>query len=151
MVKLQASRNRSAQKRLAFAAVYGALLLAITSQTMSGADWRCNVQPVESCFNHHGRLSSQNGITLTIWLIGTSRIVNVDKTEVPSFLDKYLDLTLPNHSYVYGDFTVCPLAEDRPGHMRPVCVTDAQKLVVQNLADSRKTFRLLSTWPRDQR
>jgi hypothetical protein len=122
------------------------------SQGFAASSWQCKAHPVEPCFMHRGRLSSQNGIALTIWLVGTTRIVNVDETEIPSFLDRYLELTSPDHSYIYGDFNVCPLAPDKPGHMRPVCVMGAERLVVQSKSDlQRPPFRLLSTWPADQR
>jgi hypothetical protein len=38
-----------------------------------------------------------------------------------------------DHSYIYGDFDICPLAPDIPGSMRSVCISGAEKLVVQNL------------------
>lgn len=56
-------------------------------------------------------------------------------------------MTSPDHSYIYGDFDICPLEADRPGHMRRVCVVGAEKLVVKNLRNDRPAFRLLSTWP----
>jgi hypothetical protein len=94
-------------------------------------------------------LSSQNGIALTIWLIGTTRVVGLDNEidELPAQGRKYLDMTSPDHSYIYGDFDVCPVEPDKPGHMRRVCVAGAEKLVIQNLQGSRPAFRLLSTWP----
>jgi hypothetical protein len=70
------------------------------NQALASDSRQCIKPPLEPCFKHHGRLSSQNGGALTIWLTGTKRIVAVDETDVPSFLYKYLDLTLPNHSYI---------------------------------------------------
>jgi hypothetical protein len=109
-------------------------------------EWRCTVKPIEACFVHHGRLSTQMGVAFAIWLIGTTRIAAVHETEIPSFLDKYLEITSENHSYIYGNFTLCPLEPDRPGRMRDVCVSAAEKLVVQNTTEPRRQFRLLSTW-----
>jgi hypothetical protein len=126
-------------------------LSLLANQALATDSWQCKKTPLEPCLKHHGRLSSQNGTALMIWLTDTKRIVGVYETDVPTFLDKYLDLTLPNHSYIYGDFTVCPLAPDQPGHMRPVCVAGAERLVVQNEADRKRTFRLLSTWPANER
>jgi hypothetical protein len=123
----------------------------MSNQSLASDSWQCLKLPTEPCFKHHGRLSSQNGIALMIWLIGTKRIVGVQETNVPEMLYKYLDLTLPNHSYIYGDFTVCPLAQDKPGYMRPVCIAEAAKLIVQNEAEPRKVFRLLPTWPAGER
>jgi hypothetical protein len=118
------------------------------NQTLAAESWQCTVQPVEPCFAHHGRLSSQSGTSLAIWLIGTTRRVGVYETQVPSFVEKYLEITSTDHSYIYGDFKICPLAPDKPGHMRSVCVMGAEKLVVQNLRRSQAAFRLLNTWPK---
>jgi hypothetical protein len=84
--------------------------------------WRSSTPPVEACFTHRGRLSSQNGVARMMWLIGTTRIVKVenDDGEIPSVVEKYLEITSPNHSDIYGEFDICPLAPDKPGHMRPV-------------------------------
>jgi hypothetical protein len=122
-------------------------LSLFVNQALASESWHCNAQPSEPCFKHHGRLSSQNGIAQMIWVVGTKRILRVQDTDLPSVLNQYLELTSPNHSYIYGDFTLCPLAPDKPGHMRPVCVNGAEKLVVQNDADPKRVFRLLSTWP----
>jgi hypothetical protein len=129
------------------------LLPAMSAQSVGGSSWRCPTQPVESCFKHHGRLSSQNGIPLKIWLIGTTRVVGLenDFEELPVLVRKYLDMTSSDHSYIYGDFDICPLESDKPGHLRRVCVAGAEKLVVQNLRSTRPPFRLLSTWPADDR
>jgi hypothetical protein len=69
--------------------------------------------------------------------------------ELPASVRRYLDITSADHSHIYGDFNICPLEVDRPGHMRRVCVVGAEKLVVQNLRGSRPAFRLLSTWPKE--
>ena len=129
------------------------LWLAMSTKGAGAPPWQCRAQPVEPCFKHHGRLSSQNGIPLKIWLIGTTRVVGLenDFDELPSLIRKYLGMTSPDHSYIYGDFNICPLETDKPGHLRRVCVVGAEKLVVQNLQGSGPPFRLLSTWPADGR
>jgi hypothetical protein len=134
---------------LLFGVICLGLLPALSAQNVGGSSWRCRAQPVEPCFEHHGRLSSQNGIALKIWLIGTTRVVRVDNDvdDIPPLVGKYLEMASPDHSYIYGDFDICPLAPDQPGHVRPVCVTDARRLVVQNLRRSQPAFRLLPTWP----
>ena len=111
--------------------------------------WPCSTQPIEPCFKHHGRLSSQNGIALKIWLIGTKRVVGLDNDseQLPAPLPKYLEMTSPDHSYIYGDFEICPTEHDTPGHLRRACVRGAEKLVVQDVAGSRPPFRIRSTWP----
>jgi hypothetical protein len=70
-----------------------------------------------------------------------------DFDALPPEIQKYLSLTSENHSYIFGDFVICPLEPDRPGHMRRVCVTGAEKLVIQSLRRSARAFRLVSTWP----
>ena len=125
-----------------------ALCLSISSREVSAATSQSRTQPVEPCFKHHGRMQSRNGVALAIWLIGTTRIVAVDNdyTELPPLVQKYLEITSPNHSYIYGDFDICPLEVDIPGHMRRVRVAGGEKLVVQNLRTDRPPFRLLITW-----
>jgi len=130
-------------------AILVGLLLASNAPRTQAESWHCRARPVAPCFTHHGRLSSQNGTALKIWLVGTKRVVGLenDVDELPSVVKKYLDMTSIDHSYIYGDFEICPVEKDSPGHMRRVCVTGAQKLVVENLRGSRPPFRLLSTWP----
>jgi hypothetical protein len=127
------------------------LLLTTGAEGAGAAPWPCRSQPVESCFKHHGRLSSQNGIALKIWLIGTTRVVGLENEidELPVQIRKYLDMTSPELSYIYGDFDLCPVEPDKPGHLRRVCLAGAEKLVIRNAQGSRPPFRLLSTWPAD--
>jgi hypothetical protein len=128
------------------------LCFAIGSEPAEAA-WRCRARPVEACIKQHGRVSSQNGRALLIWLIGTTRVVDLenDVEELPALVRRYLDITSADHSYVYGDFEICPLEADRPGRMRSACVISAEKLVVLNLRRSRPAFRLLPTWPASDR
>ena len=44
--------------------------LTFTVQGVDGAPLECGLKPVEACFRHRGRLSSQNGVALMIWLPG---------------------------------------------------------------------------------
>jgi len=109
----------------------------------------CKRQPTDPCVATHGRLSTQNGMTQTIWLIGTTRRVNVTNNLtdfLPASALKYTELTSPDHSYIFGDFTICPIEPDSSGHMRDVCVTAATNLVVQRVDSSRPPFRIRSTW-----
>jgi hypothetical protein len=126
------------------------MLPAASEQSPSPTSWRCLAPPIEPCFTHRGRLSAQNGIAYMIWLVGTKRIVAVSDTEIPAMLGRYLDMTSPDHSDIYGDFEICPLEPDQPGHMRSACVTSAVKLAVQDRDRSRPGFRLPSTWPKTE-
>ena len=94
-------------------------------------------------------MSRQNGIPLAIWIVGTTRRLGVNNTDVPESLERYREMTSPDHAYIFGDFDICPLEPDTPGHLRHVCVAGAEKLVVQPHDRSRQAFRLLPTWPRD--
>lgn len=98
----------------------------------------------------HGRLSSQNGIGLKLWAIGTKRMFAIENgsENLPPVVRKYLEMTSPDHSYIFGDFEVCPVEPDRPGHIRAACLASGVNLVVQPLRDARLPFRLLSTWSR---
>ena len=127
-----------------------AVSLVLGSQVSDQEGWRCLAPPIEPCFTHHGRLSSQNGIPLKIWLIHTTRMVAVDSTKVPALVERHLEITSPDHSYVFGDFTICPLETDTPGRLRRVCVADARRLVVQDTQFARPPYRLLSTWRGDR-
>ena len=127
------------------------LCLVTGNAASQSASWQCRAQYVEACFKHHGRLSSQNGIALRIWLIGTTRMVALenDAQDLPPVVRKYLDMTSPDHSYIYGDYTICPVEPDVPGRLRRVCVTGGEKLVAQRVDGSSAAFRLESTWPAD--
>jgi hypothetical protein len=59
---------------------------------------------------------------------GTTRVVVLDNggDHLPDGIAKYLDMTSPRHSYIYGDFEICPREPDEPGHMRRVCVASAE-------------------------
>lgn len=92
-------------------------------------------------------------ITPTIWLIGTKRRVTVVDALPKALADleyPYMSLTGDDHSYIYGDFTLCPVEEERPGHMRSVRVTAAEKVVVQNVDGRRSPFKVMSTWPKKE-
>jgi hypothetical protein len=53
-----------------------------------------------------------------------------------------------DHSYIYGDFAICPLEVDKPGHMRRVSVAGAEKVVVQT---SSAYVRRLGSWSSGRR
>ena len=140
------------QTSISVGALLLALWLAMNPDRAEAAPWLCKSKPVEPCFKHHGRLSSQAGIALKLWLLGTTRMVGVDNDEgdLPADVRKYLELTSPDHSYIFGDFDICPLEPDTPGRLRHVCVVGAEKLVVHNVQGSAPPFPLLSTWPRSE-
>ena len=101
------------------------------------------------CFKHHGRLVSYSSgsPSLRIWLIGTKRVVGLEDSTIPSVIEPYLDATSPEYSFIYGDFQLCPVEPEKPGHMRRVRMVGAANLVVANAQGLQgPPFRLLSTW-----
>ena len=128
-----------------------AVLCAVDARASDASGWRCDRVPTEPCVKQRGRLSSQNGIRYRLWLVGTNRVLDVASTDVPAFLEPYLIITSDDHSNVFGDFEVCPLGPDVPGEVRPACIMGGERLVVQNLRRERPLFRLLSTWPKNER
>ena len=136
---------RSANRVARFTLMLAIAVVPVTAQQ----SWTCSAPPVEPCAKRHGRLSSQNGIALTLWVIGTRRVLALanDVDALPPEIQKYLEWTSEDHSYIFGDFLICPLEPDTPGQMRHVCVTGAEKLVVQPLRRPGPSFRIASTWP----
>lgn len=109
------------------------VLSAITTVPQAAEAAHCEGRPeiAGACFTVHGRLSHWNGNpTLRIWKIGTNRILGVrEGYPLPQSIRGCVgDGQLHN---VYGDFLVCPLAGERSGHMRPVCVETAKHLVLE--------------------
>jgi hypothetical protein len=94
---------------------------AMCAQDAADDAWHCPAKAVEPCFEHHGRLAVSNGSGLTIWMIGTTRRVRVENELATPSLKKYLSMTSDDESFIYGDFKVCPLERDKPGHMRSAC------------------------------
>ena len=109
----------------------------------------CPRPQVEPCATVHGRFSTQNGIAQVIWRIGTTRKLDVANDVdgiFPSSVLRYLEMTSQDHSYIFGDFTVCPIEREKAGYMQPVCLADARNLVVQNIMNLWPPFRVPSTW-----
>jgi len=67
------------------------LWIAMSNQSLGGGSGQAR-EADGSCFKHHGRLSSQNGTALMIWLIGTTRVVALENSELPPAVEKYLDM-----------------------------------------------------------
>ena len=106
------------------------LACAPASTTIVKYDWDGNPQVVGPCFKVHGRMSQYNGGTsFRIWKIGTHRMLGVANEVDPpkELLDKFRDFD----TEVYGDFLVCPLTTEQPGHMQMVCVQSVKNAVVR--------------------
>jgi hypothetical protein len=78
----------------------------------------------------HGMLGIANGggSGYRIWLVGTRRVVWLTDG-IPRSIES---LFTPAEEHVFGDFTLIPLAPDRPGHMRPMCFVAGENLVLQD-------------------
>lgn len=93
---------------------------------------RRNPAIVGDCFRIRGRVQVYNGaFNVRIWPVGSTRLLGVLPTEqeiVPDNLRRQLSFS----KRVYGDFQVCPFTAERPGHMRFVCVQEAEHLVIED-------------------
>jgi hypothetical protein len=80
-----------------------------------------------------GRLYAANGggSGFRIWIVGTRRIVWLSPRIDPAIPDAVRQAFKPFDEQVYGDFTLVPLAPDRPGVMREVCFVSGEHLVVR--------------------
>lgn len=88
----------------------------------------CKTDPdiIGACFTVHGRLSIWNGTpSLRIWRIGTKRILGVHNEILPEAVAHRMGWDVE----AYGDFTVCPFTEERPGEMQMVCIESAENVV----------------------
>jgi len=117
------------------------LILAALPPGETAQTPRCKGRPevTGSCFVVHGRMSSWNGNPVfRIWPVGTTRMLGVrDTYDLPPNIA--LCTPLEESNRLYADFEVCPLAPDRPGHMRPVCVESATTLVLEVLESDAST------------
>lgn len=128
-----------------------ATLLCLLMNVAGTASPQTGAKPEFPCFKGHGRLVSYSSgsPSLRIWLIGTKRVVGLEDSTIPSVIEPYLSATSPEYSFIYGDFELCPVEPDKPGHMRRVRMVRAENLVVENAQGlPRPPFRLLSTWPK---
>jgi hypothetical protein len=81
------------------------------------------------CFAFHGRFAVYTGDGQeTLWPVGTHRLLRpVFGTDTLYKLlgedTRYLD-----EYFIFGDFVVCPLEKDTPGHIRNVCIKSARNL-----------------------
>jgi hypothetical protein len=90
-----------------------------------------------ACRTVHGRMDLWNGApTVRIWVIGTRRILGVEQRsegfdDLPPSVRGIWTGRDPEADWsraIYGDFKVCALAPDRPGHMQTVRLVDARRL-----------------------
>ena len=92
------------------------------------------------CFVVRGVLAPANGTPgLRIHKLGAQRVLGVlggdgdaaSASILPTALRSAMTPASPGDlNSVSGDFTVCPLAAERPGWMQPVCIADAAQVAV---------------------
>lgn len=96
-------------------------------------EWQtCAADPdlVGPCFKVHGRLAYWNGAPTTrITWLGTKRILGVPDEVVPEDVAPHLVMDQVD---AYGDFRVCPLTVQKPGHMQMVCIDSAENVTYKS-------------------
>ena len=106
---------------------------------------------VAQCFDIRGRISVYNGTpAVRIWPVGTKRLLGVltvideigDEGETfagPPILKKWVD----HKSQIFSDLRVCPLTEEKAGHMRTVCIESARNIRVERQSDPRDKIEII--------
>lgn len=77
-----------------------------------------------------------------LWKMGTNRLLGIysgpsvnrwgldnEAPEFPANVQRALDDGMWNR--IYADFEVCPLEEEKPGHMQAACIESAKNLVIK--------------------
>jgi len=115
-----------------------AIALALASAAHATPDCRPSASVRGPCFSVRGRLSAWNGApTFRLHPSGSKRLLGVvggdGDPASPTVLTPALRaaMTPPSPGElqpVTAVFRVCPLAPDRPGRMRPVCIADASQI-----------------------
>ena len=82
----------------------------------------------------HGRLYAANGggSGYRIWPVGTKRLLWLSSRVDPALPEPIKEAFVPFEDVLYGDYTLLPLAPDRPGVMREVCLVGGRALVKRN-------------------
>jgi len=78
------------------------------------------------CYSIHARYTVYTGDGMEVlWPVGTHRLLWA------AHGTDHLDTMLTGHlddSAIFGDFVVCPLDKEIPGHMRHVCIQEMKHL-----------------------
>ncbi len=115
-----------------------AIALALAPAARATPDCRVSPAVREPCFSVRGRLSAWNGApTFRLSPRGSKRVLGVvggdgdpaSSTLLTPALRTAMTPSAPGDLLpVTATFRVCPLAPDRPGRMRPVCIADASRI-----------------------
>jgi hypothetical protein len=130
-------------------------MIAFASEAVAGADCRtvpyvaatcfgghCRPLPPAACFWVTGRLAFANGTpAVRLWPRGTRRLLGVlggdgdpaSSNLLPPNVERLSrPPTAGDRSDLWGSFQVCPLATEKRGWMRPVCLAEARGLTVSS-------------------
>jgi hypothetical protein len=115
-----------------------AIVLAFAAAAHAAPDCRPATAARQGCFSVRGRLSAWNGApTFRLHPDGSTRLLGVvggdgdpaSPTVLTPALRAAMTPSAPGDLLpVTATFRVCPLAPDRPGRMRPVCIADASQI-----------------------
>jgi hypothetical protein len=81
------------------------------------------------CFAFHGRFTLYTGDSQqTLWPVGTNRLLRPEYGTEPLLKLLGNDISTLDDYFVVGDFVVCPLEKEIPGHRRSVYIKSARNL-----------------------
>ncbi len=81
------------------------------------------------CFAFHGRFAVYTGDSQqTLWPVGTHRLLRHEYGTEPLLKLLGNDIRTLDDYFIFGDFIVCPLEKEIPGHIRSVYIKSARNL-----------------------
>jgi len=85
-----------------------------------------------ACFSIHGRLAAGKGSSaVRLWIVGTQRTLALSPDDPAQLEPACLREDVADGKRLYADFVVCPLAPDRAGTIRPMCIQSASHRIVE--------------------
>ena len=116
-------------------AIISFLLLAVCASLARGDVF--TGEKLNVPFTVHGRLGNYMGYAqMRIWVVGSTRMLGVEEKTDAS---EKIAALFPDSGYfdhwVYGDFSVEPLAPDIKGHKRPIRILGVRNIVVERISD----------------
>ena len=107
-----------------------AVLLASVVSAMAAEQATCKTDPsvVGACMTLHARVNLTADSGFVLWPVGTDHLILLAGREMPADLRARWDKD--TFAFLFGDYEICPLAKDQPGHMGVACIESAQHLVV---------------------
>lgn len=100
------------------------------------------------CFGVHGRMAAGNGNSgVRIWIVGTKKMLAVYPDDPAPVTPVCLRDDIAGEKRLYADFVVCPLAPERAGATRPVCVQSAAHRIVEEPGGDARAVAGVCTGP----